>query len=340
MMYMQMPPGEGLQDSPGVEIPPILIANTELPGDPEARETTYGLQHTQLRRLGRRALLISLAGALLVAVATFGTYSRLLEPPHLDGVSPEVGPLRGLEGPTSASAFLRWARHPEKCLSVPVSGDKVELWDCEDIPDMKFVVPPNRSTGPIVWASNPRQCLYASGGTRLQLWSCEDAPEPENTQWLISPGGGGRIHLASDPEKCLDVPGGSTANGNLVQVGKCGEPEEDGSIADIAFAGYASHPDPAECAAGEWTDWSDCSATCGWGKRGRTRKVLNTEEQACLSTPESELDTCILYECIRVLDDQENETGHEKSAAAGRPAGPAVLLGLGLLRLAACQPLR
>lgn len=300
-LYTHVSANEGMQD------PALLTgAAAQLPCS-EDRGRSYGLQHAEVRLMWRRALLVCLAGFAVVTIGTLGAYYRFTEPSRMQNVPAAMDPLRWLEGPAVTTAFLRWARHPEKCLSVPVSGDKVELWDCEDIPDMKFVVPPNKSTGPIVWASNPKQCLYAPGGSRLQLWSCDQAPKPENTQWLISPGGGGRIHLAANPEKCLDVPGGSTLNGNLVQVGHCGEPGKDGKIADLAFAGYVSHPDPTECEEGVWSDWSVCSATCGWGKRGRTRNVTNKQGQACLSTPASELDACIHYECIRVLDDHDQD---------------------------------
>lgn len=176
------------------------------------------------------------------------------------------------ESNSHAWTTIRWAKHPTKCLDVggTSSGARLQIWSCnEQYPqNQHFIVPPDGTNGEIRWATRPKLCLDTPGRGELQMWTCTETPREHRT-WTISPDGKGRIHLAADPSKCVDIPDDIQDNGWKTQIWDCDDASKRGRAKDIAFITH-----PVDCTWGAWSPWSACPVTCGGGSHIRSRTVV------------------------------------------------------------------
>jgi endo-1,4-beta-xylanase len=103
-----------------------------------------------------------------------------------------------------------------RCLDVnganATNGTQMIIWDCHSGANQQFT-----QNGRALQVLG--KCLdappNATAGTRVQLWDCSGGP---NQQWIVN--GNGTINNAQTG-MCLDVNGGSTANGSAVIVWSC-----------------------------------------------------------------------------------------------------------------------
>merc|ERR1719410_2234475 len=214
----------------------------------------------------------------------------------LGGAHPEMVFLA--ESDSNAWTFIRWAKHPTKCLDVggTSSGARLQIWACHEqhSQNQRFIVPPDGTTGEIRWAINPELCLDTPRHGDLQMWTCAETPK-ENRRWMISPDGKGRIHLAADPSKCLDIPDEVQDNGWKTQIWDCDDTSRRGRAQDVAFITHA-----VDCTLGAWSSWSACSVTCGGGSHIRSRKVVmkaSTGGKSCRDIDHMESGRCGVQQC-------------------------------------------
>merc|ERR1740138_1295900 len=114
------------------------------------------------------------------------------------GPSPSRSPVGGV-------ALISSATHPDKCLDVrgglAQNGNGLQLWDCSDHPDMRFLTPAPGASGRIRWAGHPEFCLDARETGGVFLWECQDPDDDPNPnpnphmQFLYEP----RSHDSTGP---------------------------------------------------------------------------------------------------------------------------------------------
>eukprot|EP00419_Tripos_fusus_P065594 CAMPEP_0172930884 /NCGR_PEP_ID=MMETSP1075-20121228/219216_1 /TAXON_ID=2916 /ORGANISM="Ceratium fusus, Strain PA161109" /LENGTH=419 /DNA_ID=CAMNT_0013792197 /DNA_START=49 /DNA_END=1308 /DNA_ORIENTATION=+ len=220
---------------------------------------------------------------------------------------------------------IRWAKHPTKCLDVAGdhSGAQLQIWHCsDDFPKkQRFIVPPPGSTGEIKWATNPELCLdnpfeerlqlwYCAGAAdehrlwnvfpkgnshivlaRLQLWYCAGAADEHRLFSMFPDGGNGRIVLAAQPNRCVDIPTGVEDDGWKVQLWDCDDATMRGREDNVAFTITTA----IDCTWGSWSPWSACPVTCGGGSHVRTRTVEAKSTgggKACKDSDHLEMGSC------------------------------------------------
>lgn len=90
----------------------------------------------------------------------------------------------------------------------------------------------------IRWNTHPHLCLdvqngHNGNGAQVQMWGCAGSVNGDGTdvKWTIPASGAGPIRWGRYNDKCLDVDGGGTSNGNRVQIWDCG----DGSHANMQW---------------------------------------------------------------------------------------------------------
>lgn len=199
------------------------------------------------------------------------------------------------------------------------AGAQLQLWTCKDLSsrkhkkltDFHWLMPPLGATGLITPASNKSLCLDApnAGNTLVQLWYCATSPS-NHIRWTV--GVDGRIHLADDKTKCVDVDplkrGQTSFDGHHLVLTDCGQGSEEDDRVDTqkfvmqfvdaaeleqvsaapgkdleegsdaeANADHDDHDDHDEdakvsCKWGDWSHWSVCSASCGGGRRFASRR--------------------------------------------------------------------
>jgi len=179
------------------------------------------------------------------------------------------------------AVYIRWQAKTELCLDVwgDHAGAMVQLWHCKDLKganvtqerEFKWTVPPVGEEGFIKWAGNTTLCLDAPEHNEIQLWYCKSAPEA-HTKWKID--SKGKIQLAKNPSKCLDVTSvmsitdGDFAelDGNKLQLVECAEDKAEGETDTQKFHAYTK-----DCQWASWSDWSECTVSCGGGDRFQRR---------------------------------------------------------------------
>eukprot|EP00419_Tripos_fusus_P007717 CAMPEP_0172697468 /NCGR_PEP_ID=MMETSP1074-20121228/28793_1 /TAXON_ID=2916 /ORGANISM="Ceratium fusus, Strain PA161109" /LENGTH=241 /DNA_ID=CAMNT_0013518387 /DNA_START=45 /DNA_END=767 /DNA_ORIENTATION=+ len=157
---------------------------------------------------------------------------------------------------------IRWAKYPTKCLDIAGehAGAQLQIWSCSDgFPKkQRFIAPPPGTAGQVKWASNPELCLDNSIRNELQMWHCRGC-SPEKCNFKISPHGKGRIVLADQPNKCVDIPTGAVEDGWKVQLWDCGDAISRGRGDNIRWLTRTG----IDCKWGAWSSWSACPVTCG-----------------------------------------------------------------------------
>jgi hypothetical protein len=99
------------------------------------------------------------------------------------------------------------------------NGNKIQIYTCNGLPNQKWVLAADgtlRVNG---------KCLDVTGkslldGAKIQLWTClttNGQPAP-NQQWLVGPNG---ELINANSGRCLDDPGGPTANGTQLDQQDC-----------------------------------------------------------------------------------------------------------------------
>lgn len=104
------------------------------------------------------------------------------------------------------------------CLLCGTVTDKIRSYDCNGTGAQKWVI--NRGNGQVKVAGT-NFCLDAGSspadGTKMKIWQCYDGLAAQQWYWT----GDNRIALTNQGF-CLDNTGGSTSNGNPVQIWSCG----------------------------------------------------------------------------------------------------------------------
>ena len=104
-----------------------------------------------------------------------------------------------------------------RCLDVPnasqTNDTQLAIWDCNGGTNQRFTHTPGKQL--TVYGN---KCLDAAGqgttnGTRVIIWDCTGTA---NQQWNVNTNG---TITGAQSGLCLDVNGGSTANGALAQLG-------------------------------------------------------------------------------------------------------------------------
>jgi hypothetical protein len=130
--------------------------------------------------------------------------------------------VRADAAPSAIPIYIKWSEHPQKCLDVlggyTKNGNTVQLWDCNNHPDMQFLVPA-QGTGLIQWAKHPEYCLDAPGGDKVILWHC-DTGNRHHMLFTMPAERKGAIRLASHLDSCLGIPMGAS-NGDWVVLSSC-----------------------------------------------------------------------------------------------------------------------
>jgi hypothetical protein len=102
------------------------------------------------------------------------------------------------------------------------NGNPVNVWDCNGLINQHFIF----ADWQIKYAGNTNKCIDSGGmkaGGKLQLWDCNGSNQ-QIWGYDAIPGFAGTIFLAkstSDATYCIDLPGGSDANGNRLQIWNC-----------------------------------------------------------------------------------------------------------------------
>mmetsp|Transcript_55281 Transcript_55281/g.109823 ORF Transcript_55281/g.109823 Transcript_55281/m.109823 type:complete len:403 (-) Transcript_55281:62-1270(-) len=210
----------------------------------------------------------------------------------------------------AAWATIRWAKHPTKCLDVAGEhgGAQLQIWSCSDeFPKkQRFIAPPPGTAGQIKWATHPELCLDNSIRNELQMWHCRGC-SPEKCNFKISPHGKGRIVLADQPNKCVDIPAGAVKDGWKVQLWDCDDSISRGRGDNIRWITGAG----VDCKWGTWSSWSACPVTCGGGSHVRSRTIevnATGSGRACTSSDNMEMGSCGSGQCEMVQQDTVQST--------------------------------
>lgn len=206
---------------------------------------------------------------------------------HGNGISCASSPLR--EGP------IRWANHPEKCLTVaraagstPADSDySLIIWDCQGGAvgaSQRFV---SKGDGLIRWAAHPHICADVgpqgkSNGQLVRFEQCQTPVEVSGLQTFVFPSESTKIHRQAYPGMCFDVMNHSKRNGNRVQLWECIGDDDDqiftwevsGQITTTA-APTTTTPPPTSTALP--------AATVGSSTAPATSTTLTTTKQASLT---------------------------------------------------------
>jgi len=210
---------------------------------------------------------------------------------------------------------IRWMKHPTKCLDIAGEGGgaQLQIWSCSDeFPKkQRFIAPPPGTAGQIKWATHPELCLDNSKWNELQLWHCSRC-SPEKSRFKISPDGKGRIVLADQPNKCMDIPTGFVRNGLKVQLWDCSDATSRGREDNIKWITKTGIDKTGiDCKWGTWSSWSACPVTCGGGRHIRSRKVeVNATGggRACRSRDDMEMGSCGSGLCEELQQDNVQST--------------------------------
>jgi len=137
-------------------------------------------------------------------------------------------------GPSSATASqgqsggIFYEKAWYKCLDLPggntQNGNKIQIWDCNGKSNQAWVF----DSWQIHFAGDTSKCLDVPGGdltngNQLQIWDCNGQ---DSQSWGYD-SNMQTIYLAhsmanvSDASKCMDLKGGDSTNGNLVEVWDC-----------------------------------------------------------------------------------------------------------------------
>jgi len=128
---------------------------------------------------------------------------------------------------------IRYAADPNKCVDLSNSntdnGTNIQLWDCNNTDAQRWVFDGvNQSIRSRI---NFTKCIdllngQAVDGNNLQVWDCKDN---DAQRWSIEQATlqtpsdtKNRIHYVKDTDKCVDVSGTGTANGNSIMIYSCG----------------------------------------------------------------------------------------------------------------------
>lgn len=135
-------------------------------------------------------------------------------------------------------------------------GNVLELQECGQRASRRtlFILPPG-GVGPIQWKLFPDLCLNAKSDDSLVLFNC-DQSDPHGLIFKIPEDGAGPIRSATDTTRCIR-PAQKQSLGSTVEMGTC-EPNPPEFVLEWK-----------DCVWGTWSEWSECSATCGGGTRAR-----------------------------------------------------------------------
>jgi hypothetical protein len=124
---------------------------------------------------------------------------------------------------------VHWYSCTDRCLDVhhgeTWNGNKVAIWEC--VPgelDQRFTATVEnhmKSDSLLRWSRHPDKCIQVDNSSQsVELWDCnEDNPRQH---FSIHDDGNGQIRWAkSQPPKCLEVDGGKTFNGNVIDLEDC-----------------------------------------------------------------------------------------------------------------------
>src|SRR5690606_20499011 len=112
------------------------------------------------------------------------------------------------------------------------NGTNIQLYDDNGSGAQKWIYDGVHKS--IRLKKNLNKCLdvyksYTSNGTNIQLWDCHEA---SNQQWVMDnrnhplPATAGNtltLHSGMLQERCIDLTGGKTSNGNNIQLWTCSE---------------------------------------------------------------------------------------------------------------------
>lgn len=319
-----------LHSSPREEQRGVLLQDSDT--DPSEQWKTYGRRPTWPAW--------ALAGCCALVAAGAGARASLR--------GSRRGPTRGagfaveaviaLDDESPTERYIRWKEYPDKCLDVwgDRAGAMVQLWTCNDFEgagvaketEFKWILPAVDVQGMIRWAGNSSLCLNAPEGEKVQLWYCDMAPVTHTT-WNIT--SDGRIHLAYNFAKCLDIPNGdkSIRNGIKLQLWDCMEEGDTEQASNVIFDVY-----PQDCEWSEWSSWSACSAPCGGGSRYKARRFQKSAAnggKACVG-PATRSDPCGDEPClgeegaegtseVASGTDAAGGIGPDGSSTTGQPSG-------------------
>lgn len=108
------------------------------------------------------------------------------------------------------------------------NGTPIEIWDCVGNTNQKWsLAKAGGGAGKIVYAANTGKCIDNLGGggpgNKLGLWDCNGQSSQAwgTTANTHQPGTIYLVDSEADASLCMDLPGGDTTNGNLIQVWNC-----------------------------------------------------------------------------------------------------------------------
>ncbi|TFK22300.1 hypothetical protein FA15DRAFT_671682 [Coprinopsis marcescibilis] len=121
-------------------------------------------------------------------------------------------------------------RSSEKCVDVQggvfANGTPVQIYDCNGTQAQKWVI---KRGGQQIKVSGTTYCLDAgsnpASGVGMKIWQCFDNLPAQ--QWIYT--SDNTIRLAST-NQCLDLTGGSLANGNPIQTWECAQLQNDNQV--------------------------------------------------------------------------------------------------------------